>query len=168
MNKPLFLVLSLAAFGCDKKKPSETTPAIPAPAIIDAGLVKLDKVEVPEVRIKADGETTVHVKWSMPKDTAVNDDAPFRIRWKQSDGLAEAPSDVKSTGSKVKDGFEVKVAPMKNASNPTLGGEIDIVVCDSATHSVCVPVHRSVELGFVAAKDATTDIKIDMPLPSAH
>lgn len=164
MKRLLLCALLLAA--CEKKKDAEPAPPAP-PRVVDAGLVKLEKLEVPEVRIRAGAPTTVNVKWSMPKDTAVNDEAPFRIRWNRSDGLAEAPTDVRSTGSTVKEGFTVKVQPMKGATNPTLGGGIDIVVCDSATHSVCVPVHRSVELGFVAAADAADTATVTIPLPEA-
>ena len=162
-----FGLLGLGLLACEKKKPPEVDAPRPVPsaAVVDTG--KREKIEVPEVRIQASAATMVNVKWSMPKDTAVNDDAPFRIRWNRSDGLAEAPADVKSTGSKVKDGFQVKVEPMKGAPNPTLGGDIDIVVCDSATHAVCVPVHRTVELGFVTAKDATDAPTVTIPLPEA-
>ena len=128
---------------------------------------KLEKVEVPEVRVRPDAETSVHVTWVTPSGTMVNDEAPFRIQWNRSDGLAEAPSDVKSTGIAVKDGFRVKVRPMTGAPNPTLAGEINIVVCDSVTHSICVPVRRSVELGFVAVKDAAAEATVSIPLPAA-
>lgn len=138
---------------------------------IDAGAPaapdKLEKVEVPEVRIRPDGPTQVRVAWKAPPGTAVNDDAPFKVRWNRSDGLVEAPSDVKSTGSKVKDGFSVTVKPMAGAPVATLAGEIDIVICDAATHSVCVPVKRSLELGFMAVKGASADARVEVPLPEA-
>ena len=167
--KKLLLLLALVATACEKKNPPEpeSTPPAPSAVPVAAAAGKREKIEVPEVRIQAGAATMVNVKWSMPKDTAVNDDAPFRIRWNRSDGLAEAPVDVKSTGSTAKDGFSVKVEPMKGAPNPTLGGDIDIVVCDSATHAVCVPVHRTVELGFVTAKDATDAPTVTIPLPEA-
>jgi hypothetical protein len=164
--------LALAAGGCSKKSDSDAAPT-PAPAPSAPGKVTLDasrfeKVEVPEVRIRTDGPTTVRVTWSTPPGTAVNDDAPFRVRWNRSDGLAEAPADVKSTGSAVKDGFRVSVQPMTGASHPTLAGEIDIVVCDAATHSVCVPVRRGVELGFIAAQGAAAEAKVTIPLPQVR
>ncbi|MBX3197142.1 MAG: hypothetical protein KF894_03210 [Labilithrix sp.] len=127
----------------------------------------VEKVEVPEVRVRPDADTTVRVTWVTPDGTAVNDEAPFRVRWNRSDGLADAPSDVKSTGSAVKDGFQVTVRPMAGAPNATLGGEINIVVCDAQTHSVCVPVRRSVELGFIATKDAAAEATVAIPLPAA-
>lgn len=127
----------------------------------------VEKVEVPEVRIRTGGDTTVRVTWITPKGTTVNDEAPFRVRWNRSDGLADAPNDVKSTGSAVKDGFVIKVRPMPGAPNATLDGEINIVVCDDVTHSVCVPVRRSVELGFIAANDATDQASVAIPLPAA-
>jgi hypothetical protein len=169
MKHAVLLGLLLAA--CEEKK-KDVPPAPPPPAAASAaeggGGGKLEKFEMPEVRIKDDAETTVKVTWKVPPGTALNDEAPFRVRWNRSDGLAEAPSDAKSTGSAVKDGYSVKVKPMKGAPNPTLGGEIDLVVCDAVNHSICLPVRRQVELGFVAAKDAEHEIKIEMPLPAAH
>jgi hypothetical protein len=165
----------LASVACEKKPPSDSAPppaATPAPSpkaaakAIDAG--PIEKVEVPEVRVRSEGTTAVRVTWLTPKGTAVNDEAPFRVRWNRSDGLAEAPSDVRSTGSAVKDGFSVNVRPMPGAPNATLGGAIDIVVCDSSTHSVCVPVRRSVELGFVVVKDAAREATVSIPLPEAR
>lgn len=139
-----------------------------AVAVPEAGTAAVvEKVEVPEVRIRASGDTTVRVTWITPKGTTVNDEAPFRVRWNRSDGLADAPNDVKSTGSAVKDGFVIKVRPMPGAPNATLDGEINIVVCDDVTHSVCVPVRRSVELGFIAANDATDQASVSIPLPAA-
>lgn len=172
VRRPLALVLLVAASACDRKPAPNASqvPAASAPAPADALPVapsKLEKVEVPEVRVRANDETTVKVTWLVPPGTAVNDDAPFRIRWNRSDGLVEAPNDVKSTGKGVKDGFRVQVRPMPGAPNATLNGEIDIVVCDSATHSVCVPVRRSVELGFVVVKDATAEATVAIPLPAA-
>ncbi len=168
----------LSAEGAGKVEPIALTKlAAPARGIAVAGAAdagpasppaeKAEKVEIPEVRIRPDAPTVVKVGWSAPQGTAVNDDAPFRVRWNRSDGLAEAPSDVKSTGSAVKDGFQIEVQPMAGAPNATLAGEIDLVICDVATHSVCVPVKRSLELGFMAVKDAAPEARIQVPLPQA-
>ena len=170
-------LLGLLLFACENKEKtsespatavSEKTPIVVAPAMPASAHAKLEKFEMPEVRIKDDAETTVKVAWQVPAGTQLNDDAPFRVRWNRSDGLAEAPQDAKSTGSAVKDGYTLKVKPNKGVSNSTLAGEIDLVVCDAVNHSVCLPVRRRVELGFVAAKDAAAEIKVEMPLPAAR
>lgn len=169
-------VLALVAAGCEDRPAASAPPTGARPVVVEpaktappapSAAASAETVEVPEVRVRPDGDTSVRVTWLTPKGTAVNDEAPFRVRWNRSDGLADAPSDVKSTGSAVKDGFTVKVRPMSGAPNATLGGEINIVVCDDATHSVCVPVRRSVELGFVAAKDAAEETSVSIPLPAA-
>ena len=170
-------LVALLLVGCDRKSSNgepEETPASTSSAAAsarlgapDAAAAVEEKVEVPEVRVRPDGDTTVRVTWVTPKGTTVNDDAPFRVRWNRSDGLADAPNDVKATGSSVKNGFKVKVRPMPGAPNATLDGEINIVVCDDVTHSVCVPVRRSVELGFVAVKDASEEATVAIPLPAA-
>jgi len=171
----LLVALSLFVVGCDKKKDPPAPLASASATAVASGPTKIITVdagpaltvEVPEVRIRKDAETTVKVTWLTPKGTAVNDDAPFRVRWNRSDGLIDAPTDVKSTGSAVKEGFRVKVKPMSSAPNATLDGELNIVVCDSATHSVCVPVKRNVELGFVVVKDAAEEATVSIPLPEA-
>lgn len=167
-------LFAFAALACDDKKKEEPpAPAASAPAKLEeiekhGKRGKLEKFEMPEIRVKDDAETTVKVAWRVPPGTTLNDEAPFRVRWNRSDGLAEAPSDEKSTGSAVKDGYTLKVKPMKGAPNPTLGGEINLVVCDAVNHSICLPVRRQVELGFIAATDAATEVKVEMPLPAAH
>lgn len=170
-------LLGLLLFACEEKKKDEAPVASTSAAVVASAPApegshgrhgKLEKFEMPEVRIKEDAETTVKVTWQVPAGTSLNDEAPFRVRWNRSDGLVEAPSDAKSTGSAVKEGYSMKVKPMKGAPNPTLAGEIDLVVCDSVNHSICLPVRRRVELGFIAAKDAATEIKVEMPLPAAH
>lgn len=144
------------------------TPAPPASKVATLEAGPVETVEVPEVRVKKDASTTVHVTWIVPKGTAVNDDAPFRVRWNRSDGLVEAPSDVRSTGSAVKDGFYVSVRPTPGTPNATLNGVIDIVVCDATNHSICLPVRRKVELGFVVAMDAADEASVSIPLPEAR
>ncbi len=167
MKGVAFVAIVLLAGGCERK-PAPTADASPPPAPAASAMPppKVEKVEVPEVRVRANADTTVRVSWLTPAGTTVNDEAPFRIRWNRSDGLVEAPADVKSTGSAVKEGFRVKVRPMSGAPNATLNGEIDIVVCDSVTHSVCVPVRRAVELGFVVLKDASDEATVSIPLPA--
>lgn len=158
----------------ENKVDALTVDGLTAPArgiAVDAGAPapaqKLEKVEIDEVHIRPDAPTNVRVVWKAPPGTAVNDEAPFRVRWNRSEGLSEPPADVKSTGNKVKDGFSIVVKPMKGTPVATLDGEIDIVICDSATHAVCVPVKRALELGFKTVKDASADAKVEIPLPEA-
>lgn len=173
--------------GCDKEKPKpEVVPtppsAVPAPSAVVVGSASargiptgatsaphdFGKVEFPEVPIRAGATTTVHVKWKAPEGTGVNEDAPFKVRWNKSDALADAPVDVKATGSAAKDGFEIKVKPLDGAPNATLGGVIDLVVCDVETHLVCVPVKRTIDIEFVVGKAHGTDTSVTVPLPQAR
>ena len=125
------------------------------------------KVEFPEVPIRAGTTTTVKVAWKSPPGTSVNEDAPFRVRWNRSDALAEAPSDVKATGTSARDGFSIVVKPLAGAPNATLGGVIDLVVCDAATHAVCIPVRRKVDIEFVVGKAAAAETTVTVDLPQA-
>lgn len=125
------------------------------------------RVDFPEVPIRAGATTTVKVAWKSPPGTAVNEEAPFRVRWDRSDALAEAPADVKATGNAARDGFNIVVKPLDGAPNATLGGVIDLVVCDNATHAVCIPVRRKVEIEFVVGKGALAETTVTVDLPQA-
>jgi hypothetical protein len=186
-------VLVLAMVGCDRKpaprpgaEPLAATPppvaeasalapaagaAAPAPreGAPNAGEhhAQFARVEFPEVPIRAGATTTVNVSWRAPNGTGVNEEAPFKVRWNRSDALAEAPSDVKATGTSAKNGFRIAVKPLDGAPNATLGGVIDLVVCDVATHSVCVPVRRKVDIEFVVGKSAPAETTVTVDLPQA-
>jgi hypothetical protein len=158
---------ALAVAACDKtqdKPPATEAASVPPPA---SAAPHVEQVEIPELPVAAGGKTTVRVTWSAPEATEVNQEAPFKVRWNRSDGLAEAPSDVKATGSAAKDGFTVEVEPTPGTPNATLAGTIDLVVCDAETHSVCVPVRRSLELGFVVLERGPREAKVTVPLPQA-
>lgn len=171
----------LASTGCERKAapPAPLAPSAVAPAPAEGkGGTKgargegenhrqFAKVEFPEVPIRAGTTTTVNVSWKTPEGTGVNEDAPFRVRWNQSDALAEAPADVKATGTAARDGFRIAVKPLDGAPNATLGGVIDLVVCDVATHAVCVPVRRKVEIEFVVGKAAAAETTVTVDLPQA-
>lgn len=167
---------SLVVLGCDRKSTPSPAPdraevlAVAAKSASDPhdAPQHAAKVELAEVPIRAGAPTTVHVAWKTPDGTGVNEAAPFKVRWNRSDALAEAPSDVKATGTSARDGFRITVKPLDGAPNATLGGVIEIVVCDVATHSVCVPVRRTVEIEFVVAKSAAAETTVTVDLPQAR
>ncbi|MDB4943015.1 MAG: hypothetical protein JWP97_2549 [Labilithrix sp.] len=172
----LLVALALAAAGCDKKEAPPPAPVasasapleVPSAAPLGSGRPHAEKVEFPEVPIRAGATTTVHVAWRTPEGTAVNEDAPFRVRWNRSDALAEAPSDVRSTGNAAPKGFDIAVKPLAGAPNATLGGVIDLVVCDAVNHSVCKPVKRVLDIEFVVGRSAGAETTVTVPLPQAR
>jgi len=166
--------VAVALLACEKKAPApaETprelaTASAAAPAASSVGAHDESRVEFPEVPIRAGATTTVKVAWKTPPGTGVNEEAPFKVRWTKSDALAEAPNDVKATGSAAKDGFEIRVKPLDGAPNATLGGVVDLVVCDVENHAVCVPVRRKIDIEFVVGKAASADTTVAVPLPQA-
>lgn len=181
---------ALVVAGCAKKTPAPTPEPAAASATLVAGegagvgerharrggeggagdgggLHNFAKVEFPEVPIRAGTTTTVKVAWKTPPGTGVNEEAPFKVRWNRSDALAEAPQDVKATGTAAKDGFKIAVKPLDGAPNATISGIIDIVVCDVETHAVCVPVRRAVEIEFVVGKASPAETTVTVDLPQA-
>ena len=163
---------ALALAACEKSAPPAIVdkPAVPMPAVAAPAprAVQQAKVEFPEVPIRAGATTTVRVAWKTPEGTGINEDAPFRVRWNRSDALAEAPADVKATGTTARNGFDIAVKPLAGAPNATLGGVIDLVVCDVQNHSVCLPVRRAVEIEFVVGKAALAETTVTIPLPQAR
>ncbi|AKU96719.1 hypothetical protein AKJ09_03383 [Labilithrix luteola] len=161
-----------AVTACEKKsaEPKVEGAAPPSSAnaeAVDAALpASSARVEIPEVLVRAGAATSVQVAWNAPAGTTLNDDAPFRVRWTRSEGLTEAPPDMKATGGAVKDGMKFSVTPT-NATAATLVGEVDLVVCDVETHAVCLPVHRSLELDFFPEKTAAAEVRVSVPLPAA-
>lgn len=182
------LVAAVVLSGCERKAtpaPAAVPPPVPvtpaaregAPGVAARAVGSADahgvagrqfaKVDFPEVPIRAGATTTVKVAWKSPPGTGVNEDAPFRVRWDRSDALAEAPPDVKATGNAARDGFNIVVKPLEGAPNATLGGVIDLVVCDNATHAVCIPVRRKVDIEFVVGKAALAETTVTVDLPQA-
>jgi hypothetical protein len=177
MRSSLTALVALAALvsACSRDKgdatpsaPSASAPSsapTPAPA---PSPTHHDPVEVPVMTISDRADTTVHVTWDTPKGTAVNDDAPFRLRWTTSEGLAEVPPEMRAKGRDVAAGFDVRVVATKGAPEASLVGEVDIVVCDAETHSVCLPVKRKVTMPFLVAHEkASVRSTVKVPLPSA-
>lgn len=172
---PVFaLSLVWLATACSK---SEASPQKPAPVVIASATAaasnapapgKPEKVLVPAVAISDKAQTTVHVTWDTPPGTAVNEDAPFRVRWTTSEGLAEVPPELRAKGRDVSAGFDVPVVATKGTPEAQLVGDVEIVVCDSETHSVCVPVKRKVEMPFtVGHESAPKKESVRVPLPKA-
>jgi hypothetical protein len=84
----------------------------------------------------------------MPEGTAVNDGAPFKLVWTETHGLAKAPEPIRRKGAEVKEGFEVSIEPAAGSTSGVLVGVLDVMICDVATHRVCVPVKRVVGAKF--------------------
>lgn len=174
------LLLACCWLGCerDRAKPAPDAPPVRASASVaplaaaplaaapPSTASQAEPIEAPEVTVRPAG-TTVKVVWSAPHGTGVNEEAPFKVRWTRSEGL-EAPPEMRSTGATVKDGFDVPVKPFAGVPRATLGGTIDLVVCDVATHKVCVPVKRTIDLGFIVDGGAPADQKLVVKLPEAR
>lgn len=147
--------------------PARGAPSAAAPSDSAANHAQFAKVEFPEVHIRPAVETKVRVAWKSPPGTGVNEEAPFKVRWNRSDALAEAPADVKATGTSAREGFDIQVKPLAGTPNATLTGIIDLVVCDMATHAVCVPVRRKLEIEFVVNQAAPAETTVTVDLPQA-
>jgi DsbC/DsbD-like thiol-disulfide interchange protein len=140
------------------------TAAVVATAVVPAVAAS---VRLEDLKIGNDA-TTVHVAWKMPEGTGVNDEAPFRIRWKSSEGLAVPPDDVTNNGASVQKGFDVVLRPTKGTGTAELLGTVELVVCDVKTHSVCMPVKRKIEMRFLVGKQPVPTLNVSVDLPEAR
>ena len=126
-----------------------------------------EQVRVAEGTIAKSGASKVHVAWQMPTGTGVNEDAPFRVRWIESSGVAQAPAEIRAKGGEVQKGFDFSLVPAAGAQRVHLVGDVDLVICDVATHRVCIPVRREVELSFRTEATAASP-QVTFALPDAN
>ena len=172
---PIGLALAaLFASACEKKEKganATTTANANANATATTTATGPDapppKVVISNVIIAETGTTKVHVAWKLPPGTGVNDGAPFRVQWTSSEGLQHAPEDMRAKGADVSEGFDVSVTPTAGAPSALLAGNVDVVVCDVATHRVCVPVKRRIEMTFLAEGKAPR-AEVTVALPEAR
>lgn len=166
------LLAALALGACSRAgavKPDVDVPdAAAGPSPPSPPPVAAVTVVVPAVEISSRVETTVHVAWDAPPGTAVNDEAPFHVRWTTSEGLAEVPPELRGKGREVSRGFDVRVVAARGAPEAGLAGTVDLVVCDEATHAVCVPVKRRLEMPFLVtdvadAGPARRQVRVALP-----
>ena len=167
MRRAAWVALALAC-ACEKKPPPATTTFASAAAVANGAPAAPErpKIDLAEIAVPP-GKSDLHVAWSVPKGTAINDDAPFAVRWTGSDGLAVPPTDIHGHGKDVESGFDVPLEVNPGSAGAQLTGDVDVVVCDTVTHSVCVPIKRRIELTFAVGAKGAPKGTVNLPLPSA-
>ena len=119
------------------------------------------------LRIPPGSSSKIRVSWEIPRGTGVNDEAPFRVVWASARGLARLPEPTREKGTLARDGFEIQVEPVAGAKTAELTGVLDMVVCDVVTHSVCLPVRRTLSASFAVEAGAPPAV-VSIPLPAAE
>jgi hypothetical protein len=165
------IVALAVVLACGKKEPSAegaktgATASAGGGGAVVAAAVHVERFDAAEIGVPP-GKSQLHVAWSVPEGTAINDDAPFGVRWGSSDGLVTPPNDIRGAGRDVRGGFDVPIETMAGAEGAKLCGDVDLVVCDVATHAVCVPLKRKLQLTLAVGKGATQG-RVTLPLPKA-
>jgi hypothetical protein len=149
----------LVALG-DLAAPSIETPA---KVVIDP---RDPTIALGPLRIPPGSTSKIQVHWEIPKGTGVNDEAPFRVVWASSRGLARLPDPTREKGTLAKEGFEIQIEPVAGAKTAELTGVLDMVVCDVVTHAVCLPVRRTLAATF-AVEPGAVPAAVSIPLPAA-
>jgi hypothetical protein len=146
--------------------PSHSAAPTPVASAAPEGGRKRERVVLEEIGVP-DAPSEISVHFGIPKGTTVNGDAPFRIRWKSSEALENAPDDVAAKGAGHENGFRISLRPARGAKVARLLGEVELVVCDAETHSICIPVKREVDLTFMVG-GAAAPKPVELKLPSAN
>jgi hypothetical protein len=89
------------------------------------------------------------------------------MAWTDMKGLARLPDALRTKGSSAQQGFDVAIEPASGATQASLTGVLDLVICDIETHKVCVPVRRTVRAEF-AVEGATEPGVASLELPAAR
>lgn len=119
------------------------TRGVAVASVVEAAALDPKAPDLPVAwRVAKAGAATVSITWQLPAGTAVNEEAPARLRWVSAKGLAKTPDATTGTGKAM--ATSVRVPVEVTAESATLDGVLDLVTCDVATHRVCVPVRRNV------------------------
>lgn len=137
-------------------------PAAPLPRVRPSDPV----ARLPGLRLARARPARVRVIWGLPPGTAINPAAPFKMTWVESEGLSTLPESRRSLGGDVPRAFEFDVMLSDRAAGARAVGVLEVVVCDSVTHAICVPVRRTVEASFAAHSSATRALAT-IALPAA-
>jgi len=143
---------------------------VPGVAVIapEVRAAPAERIVLGDVPLARRGASVVHFDWETPKGTGINEEAPFHLEWSTSDGLASVPGPIRSTGATVRQGFDLTVTPIEGSAGGRLAGQLDVVLCDVATHLVCVPVRRAIEVTFRLATSKAERAVAVIPLPAAR
>ena len=98
------------------------------------------KFDAAEIAVPA-GKSQIHVAWSVPDGTAINDDAPVQraLGLERRPRLRRQPTSTVTAKTSPTDSTSPS-SVIAGASGGQLVGDIDLVVCDIETHAVCVPI----------------------------
>lgn len=157
-------VVTLAISNASEKEVAMVGLTAPAKGVAVAAATERPRAK-PEERLSlgsvAASPKGIHADWQVPAGTGVNEDAPFRAHFLEVTGAA-LPADVKGTGKDVKNGFDMPIALSAAKAPAHVRADVDVVVCDIATHRVCVPVRR--EISFDVVDGGASTLKIPLPL----
>jgi sugar lactone lactonase YvrE len=119
------------------------------------------------LRVAAGRPAALHIGWTLPDGTGINADAPFRLVWASAEGLSKSPAPQRGKGADIARGLDIVAEPSPGSASATMTGVLDVVVCDIATHRVCVPVRRTLSVKLVAVEGDATPAPATISLPAA-
>lgn len=164
-----WLSIALGVLACSKPAERRAEPAAAAAATAPAASAQPSrrhaKIVIEDIAVP-EAPSSLEVRWKIPAGTAVNAEAPVRIRWRSSEALENAPDDVDAQGKDFASGFSLLLRPLAGAVDARLFGELELVVCDSESHSICLPIKRELELDFSIGQGGIAK-PLELPLPAA-
>jgi thiol-disulfide isomerase/thioredoxin len=139
-------------------------------AVLNAGprveIDPRDPVEKASSPVRASGPTTVTVSLVPPNGTLLNKDAFVKLAWIEERGLrVKAPTE-KVKGSDAQHGIPVEVSLETGASDGSLTGVLEAVLCDTGK-TACTPIRRTLRLSARADDAHANAATWSIALPSA-
>lgn len=157
--------LSVVATG-ELKAPLAGRALEPSQRSAAAGAKPLENVSLGLLKLPRGVATSLTIRFHMPEGTAINSEAPLRLRWDEAHGLAKLPETQKLTSAQAQQGITVSLEPAAGSTSGALSGTLELVLCDEATHRACVPVKRAVSATFSvvdAQPSVAPSVTIELP-----
>jgi thiol-disulfide isomerase/thioredoxin/sugar lactone lactonase YvrE len=139
----------------------------PAPPLAPTPSAAGPVLSLGRLRAPRSTPSAMHFEWALPEGTSLNDEAPVRLAWTSSRGLARAPDAVRTTGARARGGLDVTLEPSGDATAAALEGTLTLVICDEIQHRVCVPVERTIKVDL-ALEPGAPPARATIPMPRAE
>lgn len=132
---------------------AKTMPSLPL------GLLKI-------ARGASGSPSLLKILFRMPEGTGINEEAPLKLVWEEAHGLTKVPAAQKLSGAQAKQGLTVVLEPAQQSASGALAGTLELVLCDEATHRVCVPFQRAISATFSVVDASSAEpasVVVDLP-----
>lgn len=138
--------------------------AVAAVAPSDGTSDALPVVQLGPVPVGRSGTRTLRIEWELPSGTGINEQAPYKLLWKDVPGLSESLRNASGLGREIEDGIRVAIPAYEGKAPAVAKGSLQLVLCDIRTHRVCVPFRANLEIALAPGMEAKeTAVRVKLP-----